>query len=271
MPEGDTIRRAAGALRAALAGQEVTQFHSALPALAAAAERLRLVGRRVERIESHGKHLLAFFSGGPVLHTHLGMQGGWRIDPAGSRPPATQAQVAIATCRARACCYRAAVAELLPRGVSGHPVLSRLGPDLLAAAFDPAAARARLRSRGGVEIAGALLDQGAVAGIGNVHKSEVLFLCRVPPRARVRDLDDETLDALFGTARRLMSRNLGPGPRRTTSALAAERLFVYRRSGRPCRRCGTAVRRIVQGEQGERPRATYFCPVCQRLPDGNPR
>jgi endonuclease-8 len=104
------------------------------------------------------------------------------------------------------------------------------------------------------------VDQTALAGLGNVYKSEVLFLCGVSPFARVRDLDDATLDRLVEEAGGLLRRNLGPGPRRTTSALAPGRLWVYRRSGQPCRKCGAAIERAVQGEQA---RSTYFCPACQ--------
>jgi endonuclease-8 len=94
-----------------------------------------------------------------------------------------------------------------------------------------------------------------------VYKSEALFLCGVSPLARVRDLDDATIDRLVAKAGELLRRNLGPGLRRTTSALSPLRLWVYRRSQRPCRRCGTEIVRAVQGEQA---RSTYFCPACQR-------
>ncbi len=262
MPEGDTIWRAARALEAALAGGVVRSFRSFLPPVAAAALRLGIVGGTLERVEAHGKHLLFFFTAGPVLHTHLGMHGRWRIEGSGTREEPRPAQVAIEVGERVAFCRRAAVVELLDaRAARRHPALLRLGPDLLDGGFDAARAQARLRARGELEIAVALLDQTALAGIGNVYKSEVLFLCGVPPRARVSSLDDATLERLITTARRLMRANLAAGPRRTTAPGSAERLFVYRRAGRPCRRCGTLVRRLVQGEQA---RSTYFCPRCQR-------
>ena len=190
----------------------------------------------------------------------------WSRASAGRGP--LQRRAAWATARARidtaevtAACFSAPVVELLPpRLAREHPALARLGPDLLDPAFDPGAARARLRARGEREIGAALLDQTALAGIGNVYKSETLFLCGTPPRARVRELDDAALDRLIETARRLMSRNLGGGPRRTTSPLAPGLAWVYRRSGEPCRRCGTAVLRLVQGDPA---RSTYYCPRCQ--------
>ena len=85
MPEGDTIWRAARALDAALAGRVVTAFSSTIPAVAAQAARLRLVGRRVAGVESRGKHLLLRFEGGATLHTHQGMHGSWRLRPASGR------------------------------------------------------------------------------------------------------------------------------------------------------------------------------------------
>ncbi len=262
MPEGDTIWRTARSLDAALAGREVTAFASTIPAVAAAAERLRVVGRRVLRVESRGKHLLVRFEGGPVLHAHQGMNGAWRVRPAGSiRGSWAAARARIDTAEVTAACFASPLVELLSeRRAREHPALARLGPDLLDPAFDPAAAGRRLRARAEAEIGAALLDQTALAGIGNVFKSETLFLCGVPPRARVNDLDDDALARLVETARGLLLRNLGPGPRRTTSPFTPGLAWVYDRAGRPCRRCGAALERLVQGDP---PRSTYWCPRCQ--------
>jgi endonuclease-8 len=262
VPEGDTIWRTARTLHAALAGKTVLAFTSALPAVVAAARRMGVVGRKVEAVEARGKHLLVRFAGGAVLHTHQGMRGSWRLFRkigAGRRPPLARA--VIDTADAVAVCSLAPVVEMLaPSMVAAHPALARLGPDLLGPGFDPAAARRRLRECFDLTIGPALMDQAALAGIGNVYKSEVLFLCGVSPFARVHDLDDATLDRLVAKAGELMRRNLGPDMRRTTSGLTPGRLWVYRRSGQPCRRCGTAIERVVQGEQA---RSTYFCPACQ--------
>ncbi len=260
MPEGDTIHRTARALEAALVGRTLTGFASSLAALEAAARRLGLVGRGVRSVSARGKHLLLELDGGVVLHTHLGMHGRWRLQPAGGPRPAG-ARAVVDTASVTALCLGAPTVELLAsRQLHRHPRLSRLGPDLLAASFDAGTATARLRADGDREIGVALLDQRALAGIGNIYKSEALFASRLHPRRRVATLDDDALLALLATARRLMGRNLGPGPRRTTSGLTAERYFVYRRRGQPCRRCGTAVERLVQGDP---PRSTYFCPRCQ--------
>ncbi len=232
--------------------------------MAAAAQERVLAGRTIDAVEARGKHLLFRFSGGLVLHTHQGMRGVWRLQRrTGVARWPRSARAVIETADVVAVCSRSPVVELLSATQSStHPALSRLGPDLLGPEFDPAAARRRLRARGDLAIGEALLDQTALAGIGNVYKSEVLFLCGISPFARVRDLDDATLDGVVQRAKDLMRRNTGPsGPRRV--GLAPGRLWVYRRSGQPCLRCGTAIRRAAQGEQA---RSTYFCPGCQRSP-----
>jgi endonuclease-8 len=264
MPEGDTIWRTAQALQASLGGKTVLAFESSLVAVTVASRRLGIVGQEVEAVEARGKHLLVRFAGGAVLHTHLGMRGSWRLlrRAGAGRPSLAGARAVIETADVVAVCALAPVVEMLsPARAAAHPALARLGPDLLGPGFDPAAARRRLRERGELEIGVALMDQTALAGIGNVYKSEVLFLCGVSPLARVRDLDDGTIDRLVAKARELLRRNLGPGPRRTTPALSPLRHWVYRRSRRPCRMCGTGIERAVQGEQA---RSTYFCPACQR-------
>jgi endonuclease-8 len=261
VPEGDTILRAARTLHAALAGRRLTAFDSRLVAVAAAAARLRIVGRTIERVTARGKHLLFVFEGGAVLHTHQGMRGSWRLQPAAAPRGRTPPLAALETSEVVALCHHAPVVEwLAPLAARSHPALSRLGPDLLAPGFDSLAARRRLRACARPTIGEALLDQTVMCGIGNVYKSEVLFLCRVPPTAAPSALDDATLDRLIATARRLLQRNLGPGPRRTTSPLAPSRLHVYRRAGEPCRDCGARILRLVQGEQA---RSTWFCPSCQ--------
>jgi len=267
VPEGDTIWRTARTLDAALAGRLVLALRSPLPPVSEAALRLGIAGRTVERVEAVGKHLLVRFEGGSVLHTHMRMSGSWSVHRSpGSVAALASHRVVIETREAVAVCRRAPVVELLTRRAAlRHPALARLGPDLLGDDFDPSRARLGLRSRPEAEIGVALLDQTALAGIGNVYKSEVLHRCRVSPLRRVGSLDDATLDTIVRTAHDLMRRNLGFGPRRTTSAIAPTALTVYGRTGRPCPRCAGAIRRVAQGDQA---RSTYWCPTCQPT---NPR
>lgn len=150
-----------------------------------------------------------------------------------------------------------------------HPALAALGPDVLAPDFDAKAAVARARERPPATPVGALLlDQRVAAGIGNIYKSEVLFLERVDPRAPTGALDDATLERLYARARVLMGQNLGPWRRTTTAAppqgglgpRGAARVHVYRRVGQLCRACGATIAVAVQGDP---PRRTYYCPTCQ--------
>ena len=260
MPEGDTLFRTARALQAALAGQPLTRFDSSLVAVAAAARRLALVGRTVAGVEARGKHLLVRFEGGAALHTHLGLHGSWRVLAPGADVRLGQrVRALLATPRALALCLSAPRVELLPPGAEArHAALGGLGPDLLDPGFDLPKALARLRLRDAQPIGVALLDQRATAGMGNVYKSEVLFACGIDPRRPVGGLAEVQLRALLESARGLLQRNLGPGLRRTTAPPCAERLFVYRRGGRPCLRCGATIERIVQAG-----RSTWLCPACQ--------
>jgi endonuclease-8 len=263
MPEGDTIPRVATTLHRVLAGRQVTAFESPLADVDYAARRRGIVGSHVEAVEARGKHLLVSFSSGAVLHTHQRMHGSWHLYRAGSRwrRPGHEMRVRIDAGDVSAVCFASPVVELLTSAeVARHPVLSRLGPDLLAPDFDAAAAKQRLLSRGSAPIGVALMDQSALAGIGNVYKSEILFLCAVDPFAPLAALDDTALDRVLGTAAVQMRRNLTGGQRRTTSPQAESPLWVYRRAGRPCRRCGT---RIASRRQGDEGRTTYWCPQCQ--------
>jgi endonuclease-8 len=141
----------------------------------------------------------------------------------------------------------------------------RLGPDAIAAEFDATEVRARLRTRPDLAIGEGLLLQTAMAGVGNVFKSEILFLERVNPFAKIGDLSDETLDRLIAQSRGLLLFNRRPGLRQTRATLDPKgRIWVYHRSGRPCYECAATIQ---VRRQGEGARATYFCPRCQGVAD----
>jgi endonuclease-8 len=231
----------------------------------------RIVGHEITAVESLGKNLLIRFDNGLELRTHLRMNGSWHRYRPGERwrrPPA-RARLVIEVPGAVAVCFDAPVVELLEQRTEGlHPSLGRLGPDLLAADFDNDEAVRRLRdpSRAAMTIAEALLDQRALAGIGNVYKNELLWIERVSPFETVADVNDATLEALVATSQRLLLVNAGAshGPERVTTAGdrgAPGPLFVYGRTGRPCRRCRTPIASTRQGR--DIPRTTYWCPTCQ--------
>jgi endonuclease-8 len=179
-------------------------------------------------------------------------------------------RILVETDNAVAVGFSIPVAEFLSaRELARHPALQALGPDLAADDFDREAAAARLRERGDAAIADALLDQRAISGVGNVFKSEVLFIARVNPFTPVRALGDEALLRVVHAARKQLrvnvaarSRTLAPtGGRRTTNSLhPSKRFWVYQRSGEPCRVCGA---RIQFRKTGTDARGTYWCPSCQ--------
>ena len=280
MPEGDTLARTADGLRPHLIGRQVTAARARIPG----PQVQRLVGSTVTDVRSLGKNLLIRFDSGLELRTHLRLRGTWHRYRPGEpwRRAAGRAVLVLEVPGAVAVCFDAPVVELLEqRAQHLHPALGALGPDLLDPRVDLEAARRRLRdpARAGRSIAEAITDQRVVAGLGNVYKSEVLWIERVNPFALVGDVDDATLERVLKTSRQLLvvnaRRSRGPervttvGPSGRRDPLAdGEPLWVYRRVGRPCRRCGGPIRSARQG--ADLPRSTYWCARCQAEPAGGP-
>src|SRR3982751_2888585 len=273
MPEGDSIYRAAQSLHRALVGKKVTSFETVLPKLARVDDDAPLKGRTIERVISAGKNLIIEFSGDLHLHTHMRMNGSWHIYRPGERwrRPRRDMRLVVATREFEAVGFNVPVAEFLQgKAIERQQDLRLMGPDLLADSFDTEEAIRRFRGRQALEIADALLNQRVVAGAGNVYKSEVLFLARVNPFARVADVSDEALRDILTIARTHLHANvIDPtaaivtyrGYRRTTGrADPSERLYVYGRARKPCRTCGTAIQVRAQGGDA---RLTYWCPRCQ--------
>lgn len=276
MPEGDTIFRAARTLHRALAGHVVERFESVFPALTRIHDDAPLTGRTVDAVTAQGKHLLMAFSGGLVLRTHMRMHGSWHIYRPGEpwRRPRRDLRIAVATATFEAVGFNIPVAEFLDRRqLARHDELRQLGPDLLAESFDASEVIDRMRARPETAIADAVLTQRVMAGVGNVYKSEVLFACRVSPFARVDALDTATLGRIVATARRFLQANVSTGLapmttytgfRRTTRRDdPSQRLWVYGRARKPCRRCGAEIQVRAQGRDA---RLTYWCPSCQPPP-----
>jgi endonuclease-8 len=242
MPEGDALHRAAQRLRV-LEG-EVVAVETPHPRAAVLRLAERLDGRRLERVEAVGKNLVLGFEGGLVLRSHLRMHGRWRVQAAGTEPFGTPWLVLRGRER-QAVLWNGPVLELT-RGRS--PTVARLGPDVMADPPDLDGMLTRVRAGDpGREVGDALLDQGLVAGVGNMWKAEALFAVGISPWRRIGELSDEELRDLLGAAAGLMQ-----GPR--------GRHRVYRRAGRPCPRCATLVRSHPQGDAA---RMAYWCPRCQ--------
>lgn len=265
MPEGDTIFRTAEVLRAALVGRRITDARAqAQPGLRRVPDLSRLIGSTVASVESRGKHLLIRFNDGMTLRSHLRMTGSWHRYRPGERWRLSprRASAVLETTQAVAVAFDTPVVELLTDAdLRRSRALTSLGPDLLSGSFDADEALRRLRERSSEELGNALLDQRAVAGIGNVYKSEVAFLEGLDPWARLTSFEDAELLRVLRTARRLLQANTRGGARATTaSPLRGQGLWVYGRAGRPCRRCGTPIQVRRQGEMA---RLTYWCVRCQ--------
>jgi endonuclease-8 len=265
MPEGDTIFRTATVLRATLVGRRITAARAqARPGLRRVPDLSRVLAATVASVEARGKHLLIGFDNGLTLRSHLRMTGSWHRYRPGERwrLPTHRASAILETAESVAVAFDTPVVELLTDAeLRRSTPLTTLGPDLLSRDFDADEALHRLREREGMELGNALLDQRAVAGIGNVYKSELAFLEGLDPWALVATFEDRKLRSVLATARRLLQANVRGGARVTTgSGARGEGLWVYGRAGRPCRRCGTAIR---SARQGDLARLTYWCPRCQ--------
>jgi endonuclease-8 len=275
MPEGDTLFRTARTLHKALAGRTVTAFETVLPALARVDHDRPIAGRAVIGVRSVGKHLLIEFAGSLFLRTHMRMNGSWHIYRPDERWRRSRAsmRIVIATSDFVAVAFDVPVAEFLAASeLQRHRELRGLGPDLLSERFDAEEAARRLRAHPDAHLSEALLNQRVMAGIGNVFKSEALFVAGLDPFRTVASLSDEEVAKLVAIARELLRANVidltrvpaatWGGYRRTTRRANPDaRLWVYGRSGKPCRRCGTPIEYRRQGPDG---RGTYWCARCQK-------
>ncbi|MER7186380.1 DNA-formamidopyrimidine glycosylase family protein [Streptomyces hyaluromycini] len=266
MPEGDTVWQAARRLHDALAGQVLTRSDFRVPKYAT----VDLTGRTVLGTTPRGKHLLTRFEGGLTLHTHLRMEGAWKVYGSAERwkgGPAHQIRAILGTVDRTAVGYRLQVLEFLRTGEEERAV-GHLGPDLLGPDWNPGRALANLLADPARPLGEALLDQRNLAGIGNIYKSELCFLIGATPWLPVGALPADRAAILPGLARRLLEANRDRPVRRTTG-LRDHDLFVYGRAPRPCLRCHTPIRLADQGD-GSRERPTYWCPACQTGPAPDP-
>lgn len=260
MPEGDTVWLTARRLRDALAGRALTLSDFRVPRYAT----VDLRDRTVDEVASRGKHLLIRIEGGLTVHTHLLMEGRWRVRAAGPPPPRDhRLRLVLANDEWQALGYSLGILELFPTPEEAR-VVDRLGPDLLDPAWSPelaAEAVRRLSEDPDRPIGEALLDQSRLAGIGNVYKSEILFLRGVDPWTPVRAVPD--LTSVVGLSRRLLHANRERHGHITTGDRRPGREhWVYGRAGRPCRRCDARIRAADQSsDAGER--STFWCPRCQ--------
>ncbi|HVX54075.1 DNA-formamidopyrimidine glycosylase family protein [Nocardioides sp.] len=247
MPEGDAVLRTARLLDRALSGRVLTGTDFRVPRLAT----VDLAGQPVHSTAARGKHLLTRI-GDLTLHTHLKMEGIWRIRRAGERWPrlAHQARVILTAGDIGAIGFALGTVELWPTAQE-RGRLDHLGPDLLGPDWDLDEAVRRLRQHPEAQLFEALRDQRNLAGIGTIYAAETAFLSGVHPLTPVDAVPD--LPRLLERTREMLRAEWS----------MSRRLWVYGRHRQPCRRCGTPVVRLQVGPPG-RERPAYLCPSCQR-------
>jgi endonuclease-8 len=259
MPEGNTVWLAARALRAALADRPLTSAELRIADLATT----DLTGRNVTDVVPRGKHILIRLDAGLTLHSHLRMDGKWRIHPAGQpvRDPHDHIRVVLSNTARTAVGDRIHDVALIPTSAE-DTLVGHLGPDLLGPDWNADEVVRRLLLDPARTIAEALLDQRNLAGAGNVYKAETYFLRGISPWTPVGDVRD--LAGLVDLTHRLLLTNRERHEHVTTGdPRPGQRTWVYDRASRPCRRCGASIRSAWQGEPG---RLSYWCPRCQPGP-----
>ena len=280
MPEGDTIFRTARALGRALTGKPVSGFRSTYPLLTRFHDDTPLTGQTIEQVESRGKWLLIHFSGGGTLATHMLMSGSWHIYRPGERwqQPRMNMRIVLENSDYVAVGFRVPVAKMLkPQELARALRIPAPAIDVLSEDFNPVEVERRLLTYTNEEIADVLLHQEAIAGVGNVFKSEVCFVTGINPYCKVAALSQDQLQVAIAAAQKLVKANVledsndsivtyGGRKRRTThESDPTANLWVYGRNGEPCRHCGERICRRIQGPDA---RVTFWCPRCQPLPDG---
>ena len=258
MPEGDVVWRTARQLHEALAGRVLIRSDFRVPRYAT----VSLAGRVVTESVSRGKHLLTRVDGDITVHTHLKMEGSWRVGPATGYPPRDhRVRVVLANDTFQAVGQQLGIVEVLRTSRESRAV-GHLGPDLLGPDWDAQEAVRRLAANPERAIGEAIMDQRNLAGIGNLYKAETLFLRGVNPWRPAAEVP--AMPELVELAQRMLETNKERVGQVTTGNPArGEQTWVYGRAGRPCRRCGTTIRRADQGPSIEE-RITFWCPRCQR-------
>lgn len=259
MPEGDNIHIIAGQLRTIANGRPIVAAQAPEAGLRAET----ITGTRIVDVEARGKHLLIHLDDGTTLHSHLGMTGSWHRYRPGERwqKPAHRAALRLEIPGSVIVCFTPEILERLEsRRLPVFDSLTRLGPDILDPAFDGAAVVARMQAVGSETLGVLVLDQTMLCGVGNIYKSEGLFVARLDPFSLPGDHPSTRLEEWIAGTRKLMQRNLEGRPRRTRGSPHGPRMWVYRRADEPCLVCGTTLRMQRQGNAG---RSTYWCGSCQ--------
>jgi endonuclease-8 len=257
VPEGDTVFRTARRLDGVLAGQEVTRFDLRVPQAAT----VDLSGETVHSVASRGKHLLHRI-GAWTLHSHLKMDGEWHVYRTGERwrQPAFKARAIVGVREWETVGFDLADIAVVPTR-DEDSLVGHLGPDPLSDDWDSVEAARRLGADHRAAHV-ALQDQRNIAGFGNEYTNEILFVRGILP---TRPADETDAAALVDVGARMIRANRDRSGRTFTGDSRPGRsTWVYRREGRPCRRCGTTILGGALGADLTRERIVFWCPRCQR-------
>lgn len=256
MPEGDTVWRTAQRLNQVFAGEVLTRCDLRWPELST----IDFTGATTIAVVSRGKHLLHRLDTGHTIHSHLRMEGQWRIEGGAAARPDAQTRALLGTARWVALGQRLGMLDVV-RTDAEHTLVGHLGPDVLGPDWNPTQAAANLAR--GETIGAALLDQTNLAGVGTLYAAETLFLERVDPWHSPAELPDAVRLAIVERAHRLLDAGRRHAVQSTTgNQRRGETTWVHGRAGRPCRRCGGTVRVALIGPP-TRERTMFYCPACQ--------
>ena len=268
LPEVETTRRG---IRAALRGRRVAEFVLCNHRLRWPVDRALakiLPGQRVLDVRRRAKYLLIELEHGTLI-AHLGMSGSLRVMPADA-PWLKHDHYELRLDHGRGLRFNDPRRFGSLHWVTGdpldHPLLAGLGPEPLEAGFDGACLAARAKGRK-VAVKQFLMDQRVVVGVGNIYASEALFRAGIHPRRAAGRVSPQRLDRLAEGIKAVLGEAIREGGTTLRDYVSADgtpgyfrqKLYVYERDGQPCRRCGTPIRKLAQGQ-----RSTYFCPACQK-------
>ncbi len=261
MPEGDTVHKIANYLGPLLDGQPLESL-----VIADRSASTRITAGAIRAVRADGKHLYLDLDTGFSVRSHLGMHGSWHRYPEGQswQKPRQRASLVLRVAGQDFVCFNAKQVELVATvGIRSELLSQRTGPDLTTGnvSIDAIVGRVRDIAEQDTPLIDLLLDQRIASGIGNVYKSELLFIHRLGPGLLLGQLDNRLLQEVYRSASELLASNLGGGRRVTRrNRDGAGRLWVYRRAGLPCHHCD---RSIAYARLGRHHRSTYWCPDCQ--------
>jgi formamidopyrimidine-DNA glycosylase len=227
-----------------------------------------VAGQRIAGISRRAKYLLLELQSGTLL-VHLGMSGNLRVVKAGEpRRPHDHFDVVLDSGKALRFNDPRRFGSLLYTRADPerHPLLKHLAPEPFDAAFD-AQYLWRVTRRRRVAIKQLLMNSHLVVGVGNIYASEALFRAKVRPRRQAQSLSRLEVARLTRAVRTVLAMAIRVGGTTLRDYVGADglpgyfrqKLYVYERASQPCRKCGTPVRQLTQGQ-----RSTYYCPTCQK-------